>query len=112
MTRDDGNKRGGGKDDERDDIVTAVEEEIDRGETTTHEMVAAVAESELEDKRRCENEADEQALLERLLQSKAKAAADCILQDQKGEMLEAGREGDAMTHEGSVPEVEQPYVVV
>ena len=42
-------------------IVAAVEEEIDRGEITTQEMVAAVAAAELEDRRRCENEADEQA---------------------------------------------------
>ena len=27
-------------------------------------------------------------------------------------MLEAGREGGVMTHEGSVPEVAQPYLVV
>ena len=45
-------------------IVAAVEEEIDRGEITTQEVVAAVAAAELEDWRR----ADEQALLEQLLQ--------------------------------------------
>ena len=107
----------------------------------TQEMVVAVSAAELEDRRRCENEADEQALLEQLLQgsgmgencgkqkteeeqyernetqeeslqSKAKAAADCVVQAQKGEMLEIGREGGVMTHEGSVPEVEQQYFVV
>ena len=49
-------------------IVAAVEEEIDRGEMTTQEMVVAVAAAELEDRRRCENVADEQALLKQLLQ--------------------------------------------
>ena len=95
-------------------------------------MVVAAA-VELEDRRRCENEADEQALLKQLLQgngmeencgkqktekeqyerdemqeeslqSKAKAAA-CVVQAQKGEMLEAGREGGVKTHEESVWEV-------
>ena len=33
--------RGGGKDDERDDIVAAVEEEMDRGDTATQEKVMA-----------------------------------------------------------------------
>ena len=41
---------------------------MDRGETATQETVEAVAAAELEDGRRCENEADEQALLEQLLQ--------------------------------------------
>ena len=43
---------------------------------------------------------------------RAKAAADCIVQTQEGEMVEAGREGGIMTHEKSVPEVERPYFVV
>ena len=34
------------------------------------------------------------------------------MQAQKGEMLEAGREGGVMTHEGSVPEEGRPYFVV
>ena len=42
---------------------------------------------------------------EESLQSKAKAAADCVVQDQKGEMWEAGREGNVMTHQGSVQEM-------
>ena len=95
---------------------------------------------ELEDRRRCENEADEQALLKQLLQgtgmeencgkqktekeqhggdemqeeslqSKAKAVADCVEQVQKEEMPEAGREGGVKTHEESVWEVGQPYFV-
>ena len=122
-------------------LVAAVEEEIDRDEMTTQEMVAAVAAAELEDRRRCDNEAGEQALLEQLLQdngmeencgkqkneeeqherdemqeeslqSKAKEAADCVVQAQKKEMSEAGREGGVKTHEESVPEVGQPYFVV
>ena len=89
----------------------------------------------------CENEVDERALLEQLLQgngmeencgkqkiekeqskrnetreeskqSKAKAAADCVVQNQKGEMWEAGREGKVMTHKGSVQEMVRPYFVV
>ena len=108
---------------------------------TTQEMVAAVVAAELEDRRRCDNEAGEQALLEHLLQdngmeencgkqknekeqherdemqeeslqSKAKEAADCVVQAQKKDMLEAGREGGVKTHEESVPEVGQPYFVV
>ena len=121
-------------------IVAAVEEEIDRGEITTQEMVVAVAAAEHEDRRWCENVADEQALLKQLLhgngmeeicggqktekeqyerdemqeeslQSKAKAVADCVVQAQEGEMVEAGREGGVETHEESVREVEQPYFV-
>ena len=49
---------------------------------------------------------------EESLQSKAKAAADCVVQAQKGGILEAGREGGVMTHQGSVPEVWRPYFVV
>ena len=45
------------------------------------------------------------------LQSKAKAVADCMVQTQEGEMVEAGREGGIMTHKKSVPEVERPYFV-
>ena len=48
---------------------------------------------------------------EESLQSKAKAAADCVAQAQKCEMLEAGREGGVKTHEESVWEVGQPYFV-
>ena len=122
-------------------IVAAVEEEIDRGGMTTQEMVAKVAAAELEDRRRCDNEAGEHALLEQLLQddgmeencgkqkneeeqherdemqeeslqSKAKEAADCVVQAQKKEMLEAGRESGVKTHEESVPEVGRPYFAV
>ena len=126
--------------DEEEKIIwgAAVQEEIDRDEMTTQEMVAAVAAAELEDRRRCDNEAGEQALPEQLLQdngmeencgkqkneeeqharderqeeslqSKAKEAADCVVQAQKKEMLEAG---SVKTHEESVPEVGQPYFVV
>ena len=49
----------GVRNDERDDIVAVVEEEM---------AVAVAAATELEDRRRCDNEADEQALLEQLLQ--------------------------------------------
>ena len=120
--------------------MAAVEEEIDRGDITTQEMVVAVAVADFEDRRRCENVADEQALLKQLLrgsgmeencggqktekeqyerdeiqeeslQSKAKAVADCVVQAQEGEMLEAGREGGVKTHEESVREVGQPYFV-
>ena len=59
--RDDCNERGGGKDDERDEIMAALSE-------MTQEMAVAVADAKLEDGRRCENGADEQALLEQLLQ--------------------------------------------
>ena len=111
----------------------AAEEEFDRGEITTQEMVAAVAAAELEGRRRCENEADVQGngmeencgkqktekeqcernqTQEESLQSKAKAAADCVVQAQKGEMLGAGREGGVLTHEGSVPVVGQRCFVV
>ena len=49
-------------------MIVAAVEEIDRGEMMTQEMVVAAAAAELEDWRRCENEADEQVLLEQLLQ--------------------------------------------
>ena len=99
-----------------------------------------MAVAKLEDGRWCENEADERALLQLLqdngmeencgkqktekeqyernetreesLQSKAKAAVDCVVQNQNGEMWEAGREGKVMTHKGSVQEMGRPYFVV
>ena len=46
---------------------------------------------------------------EESMQSKAKAAADSVVQNQNGEMWEAGREGKVMTHKGSVQEMWRPW---
>ena len=62
----------------------------------------------------CEEQKDVEEKYERdgmrkgSLQSKANAVADCMVQTQEGEMVEAGRECGIMTHEKSVPEVGRP----
>ena len=55
---------------------------------------------------------EKNATQEENLQSRAKAVADCVVQDQKGEVWEAGREGNVMTQKGSVQEMVRPYFVV
>ena len=95
----------------------------------TQEMAVAVAAAKLEDGRRCENEADEQALLEQLLQGngmeencgKQKTEREPYERNETREesiqsnvkvAVEDGREGMVMTPKGSVQETERPYFVV
>ena len=47
-----------------------------------------------------------------MMQSKAKAVADIVVQTQEGEMVEAGKEGRNMLHERSALEVERPYLAM
>ena len=47
-----------------------------------------------------------------IVQSKAKAVADCIVQTQQGKMVEAGKEGSIMAHERSALEVGRPYLAM
>ena len=47
-----------------------------------------------------------------IMQSKAKAVADCGVQTQEVEMVEVGKEGSVMSHERSALEVGRPYFVM
>ena len=65
-----------------------------------------------EERKHLEEKHERNEMQDEIMQSKAKAVADCGVQTQGGEMVEVGKEGSIMSHEKSALEVGRPYFVV
>ena len=65
-----------------------------------------------EERKHVEEKHERNEMQDEIMQSKAKAVADCGVQTQEREMVEVGKEGSIMSHEKSALEVGQPYFVV
>ena len=65
-----------------------------------------------EEQKHVEEKYERDGMQKEMMQSKAKAVADCGVQTQEGEMVEAWKEGSIMSHERSALEVGRPNLAM
>ena len=66
----------------------------------------------MKNKKHVEERYERDEMQDEIMQSKARAVADCGMQTQEGDMVEVGKEDNIMSHEKSALEVGRPYFVV
>ena len=62
-----------------------------------------------EEQKHVEERYERDEMQDEIMQSKARAVADCGVQTQEGEMVEVWKEDSIMSHEKSALEVRRPY---